>query len=120
MQPACPRPGPPGPGPRVGPRSPAQTTVLNSFDEAIAQGEDERRRYRETLWRFVFNGNLVGGMFNADPHPGNFVHPALLFSGLRVALPDHAALRRQPGGGDEGHLEVDYASVERGFSHLFA
>jgi predicted unusual protein kinase regulating ubiquinone biosynthesis (AarF/ABC1/UbiB family) len=25
------------------------------------------------LWRFVFKGNLVGGMFNADPHPGNYL-----------------------------------------------
>jgi predicted unusual protein kinase regulating ubiquinone biosynthesis (AarF/ABC1/UbiB family) len=24
------------------------------------------------MWRFVFKGNMVGGMFNADPHPGNY------------------------------------------------
>jgi predicted unusual protein kinase regulating ubiquinone biosynthesis (AarF/ABC1/UbiB family) len=24
------------------------------------------------MWRFVFRGSLVGGLFNADPHPGNF------------------------------------------------
>ena len=29
--------------------------------------------WAETLWRFVFKGNLVGGMFNADPHPGNYL-----------------------------------------------
>jgi hypothetical protein len=25
------------------------------------------------MWRFVFKGNLVGGKFNADPHPGNYL-----------------------------------------------
>lgn len=40
-----------------------------------ASGQDEslRRRYAEVLWRFVFRGNLVGGLFNADPHPGNYL-----------------------------------------------
>jgi predicted unusual protein kinase regulating ubiquinone biosynthesis (AarF/ABC1/UbiB family) len=28
------------------------------------------------MWRFVFKGTLIGGMLNADPHPGNYVfHP---------------------------------------------
>jgi predicted unusual protein kinase regulating ubiquinone biosynthesis (AarF/ABC1/UbiB family) len=43
------------------------------LDEAAARSESERRAYAEALWRFVFKGNLVGGMFNADPHPGNYV-----------------------------------------------
>lgn len=47
-----------------------------SFDEACAAPEDDRRRWGEALWRFVYKGTLVGGMFNADPHPGNyFFHP---------------------------------------------
>jgi hypothetical protein len=25
------------------------------------------------LWRFVYKGNLLAGMFNADPHPGNYL-----------------------------------------------
>jgi predicted unusual protein kinase regulating ubiquinone biosynthesis (AarF/ABC1/UbiB family) len=44
-----------------------------SLDDVGAAGEAERRAYAETLWRFVFKGNLVGGMFNADPHPGNYL-----------------------------------------------
>jgi predicted unusual protein kinase regulating ubiquinone biosynthesis (AarF/ABC1/UbiB family) len=44
-----------------------------SFDEVLSDAEDRRRTYAETLWRYVFKGNLVGGMFNADPHPGNYV-----------------------------------------------
>ncbi|HEY3494319.1 MAG TPA: AarF/ABC1/UbiB kinase family protein [Polyangiaceae bacterium] len=44
-----------------------------TFEEAVAASEPERRAWAETLWRFVFKGNLVGGMFNADPHPGNYL-----------------------------------------------
>jgi predicted unusual protein kinase regulating ubiquinone biosynthesis (AarF/ABC1/UbiB family) len=44
-----------------------------SFEQAIAASTEERRAWAETLWRFVFKGNLVGGMFNADPHPGNYL-----------------------------------------------
>lgn len=42
---------------------------------AAAACADARARtaWAETLWRFVFKGNLVGGMFNADPHPGNYL-----------------------------------------------
>ncbi len=43
-----------------------------SLDEAAQRSEDQRRAWGETLWRFVFRGSLVGGLFNADPHPGNF------------------------------------------------
>ena len=58
----------------------SSTRVLTSefvvgwgLDEAATRTESERRAYAEALWRFVFKGNLVGGMFNADPHPGNYV-----------------------------------------------
>lgn len=44
-----------------------------SLEEAATASEDERRKHAETLWRFVFKGNLVAGMFNADPHPGNYL-----------------------------------------------
>lgn len=52
------------------------TTELVSglgFDQAAAASTEERVAWAETLWRFVFKGNLVGGMFNADPHPGNYL-----------------------------------------------
>ncbi len=51
------------------------TTTLASgktLEEAGTLSEAERRAYAETLWRFVFKGNLVGAVFNADPHPGNY------------------------------------------------
>lgn len=44
-----------------------------SWEQACKQPEPIRRSYAETLWLFVFRGNLVGGAFNADPHPGNYV-----------------------------------------------
>jgi predicted unusual protein kinase regulating ubiquinone biosynthesis (AarF/ABC1/UbiB family) len=43
-----------------------------SLEEAAEQSEDARIAWATTLWRFVFRGNLVGGRFNADPHPGNY------------------------------------------------
>jgi predicted unusual protein kinase regulating ubiquinone biosynthesis (AarF/ABC1/UbiB family) len=45
----------------------------SSLEEAAREVPELRRRYAETLWRFVFRGYLVGGVFNADPHPGNYL-----------------------------------------------
>lgn len=59
---------------RSGPR--VLTTTLakgKSLEEASQSDEASRRHAAEVLWRFVFKGNLVGGMFNADPHPGNYL-----------------------------------------------
>jgi predicted unusual protein kinase regulating ubiquinone biosynthesis (AarF/ABC1/UbiB family) len=61
-------------GDRSGPR--VLTTTLaagNTLEEVSLLDEAARREYAEILWRFVFKGNLVGGMFNADPHPGNYL-----------------------------------------------
>jgi predicted unusual protein kinase regulating ubiquinone biosynthesis (AarF/ABC1/UbiB family) len=44
-----------------------------TLEQAALAPEAERRHYCEVLWRFVFKGNLVAGMFNADPHPGNYL-----------------------------------------------
>jgi predicted unusual protein kinase regulating ubiquinone biosynthesis (AarF/ABC1/UbiB family) len=55
------------------------TTELASgelLEEAATRPEGERRHFAEVLWRFVFKGNLVGGQFNADPHPGNYLFGA--------------------------------------------
>lgn len=35
--------------------------------------EGARARYAETLWRFVYGSMVLGGWFNADPHPGNYL-----------------------------------------------
>lgn len=43
------------------------------FDEACAAEPELRRRWAEALWQFVYGSIMVGGMFNADPHPGNYL-----------------------------------------------
>lgn len=66
-----------------------------TLDEAAERDEGLRQKFARTLWRFVFKGNLVGGRFNADPHPGNYIfHPDgrvsfLDFGCVQVLEPDH-------------------------------
>jgi predicted unusual protein kinase regulating ubiquinone biosynthesis (AarF/ABC1/UbiB family) len=43
------------------------------FDTACRAPVEQREAWARTLWRFVFKGNLVDGLFNADPHPGNYI-----------------------------------------------
>ncbi|NUQ74925.1 MAG: AarF/ABC1/UbiB kinase family protein [Polyangiaceae bacterium] len=43
-----------------------------SLDEAAGAPAAEREAWCRTLWRFVYKGTVIGGMFNADPHPGNY------------------------------------------------
>lgn len=43
------------------------------FEAACEADPDLRRRWCETLWHFVYGSIMVGGMFNADPHPGNYL-----------------------------------------------
>ncbi|MEE2962230.1 MAG: AarF/ABC1/UbiB kinase family protein [Myxococcota bacterium] len=43
------------------------------FKQACQAPENERRAWAETLWRFVYKASLVEGLFNADPHPGNYI-----------------------------------------------
>ncbi len=51
------------------------TELARGMDFDAACGADVRAReaWATTLWRFVFRSNLVGGLFNADPHPGNYI-----------------------------------------------
>jgi predicted unusual protein kinase regulating ubiquinone biosynthesis (AarF/ABC1/UbiB family) len=61
-----------------------------TFDEAAARSPEERRVWAETLWRFVFRGTLVGEVFNADPHPGNYI----FHEGGRVTFLDFGCVQR--------------------------
>jgi predicted unusual protein kinase regulating ubiquinone biosynthesis (AarF/ABC1/UbiB family) len=67
-----------------------------TFDEACTAPEADRVAWAQTLWRFVFKGTLVGGMLNADPHPGNYV----FHDGGRVTFLDYGCIqpitRRRP------------------------
>jgi predicted unusual protein kinase regulating ubiquinone biosynthesis (AarF/ABC1/UbiB family) len=44
-----------------------------SLEWAATQPEPDRTHYAAVMWRYVMRGNLVGGLFNADPHPGNYL-----------------------------------------------
>ncbi len=47
------------------------------FDEILATADADRRSaIGVVLFEFVFRSLLTHGMFNADPHPGNFLFPA--------------------------------------------
>jgi predicted unusual protein kinase regulating ubiquinone biosynthesis (AarF/ABC1/UbiB family) len=61
-----------------------------SFEEACAAPEVERGAWARTMWRFVFKGTLVGGMLNADPHPGNYI----FHDGGRVTFLDYGCIQQ--------------------------
>jgi predicted unusual protein kinase regulating ubiquinone biosynthesis (AarF/ABC1/UbiB family) len=61
-----------------------------TFEEACAAPEDARRAWARTLWRFVFKGTLVGGVLNADPHPGNYIFQ----ENGRVTFLDYGCIQR--------------------------
>lgn len=42
------------------------------LDAAMGAPEADRAAWSRTLWRFVYKSSLLGGLFNADPHPGNY------------------------------------------------
>jgi predicted unusual protein kinase regulating ubiquinone biosynthesis (AarF/ABC1/UbiB family) len=63
-----------------------------ALEEITSEPESDRRAWGETLWRYVFKGNLVGGMFNADPHPGNY----LFQSDGRIAFLDYGCVQVIP------------------------
>lgn len=47
-----------------------------TFDEVMALDDpEERDRFGEIIFRFVFSSLYRFRIFNADPHPGNFIFP---------------------------------------------
>ncbi|HKP62225.1 MAG TPA: AarF/ABC1/UbiB kinase family protein [Polyangiales bacterium] len=85
-----------------------------SMEWASEQPEALRRRYAEILWRFVFRGNLVGGLFNADPHPGNYMFQP----GGRIAFLDFGCV--QPIGPDRlRQARRLHAAARRGDEETF-
>jgi predicted unusual protein kinase regulating ubiquinone biosynthesis (AarF/ABC1/UbiB family) len=68
------------------------TTELVSgaaLEDAANFAEEQRISYASTLWRFEFKGLLLHGLFNADPHPGNF----LFQSDNRIAFLDFGCVQ---------------------------
>jgi predicted unusual protein kinase regulating ubiquinone biosynthesis (AarF/ABC1/UbiB family) len=60
-----------------------------AFEDARCATDAERHAFVDTMWRFVFKGTLIGGMFNADPHPGNYV----FHDGGRVTFLDFGCIQ---------------------------
>lgn len=92
-----------------------------SMDEAVALPEDVRAKFASTMWRFVFRGNLVGGAFNADPHPGNYIfHPDgsvhFLDFGCVQPLPEH--LRRVAISAHRAALAGDMDGFDRAIAEM--
>ncbi|HLM86030.1 MAG TPA: AarF/UbiB family protein, partial [Solirubrobacteraceae bacterium] len=44
-----------------------------SWSDALAAGQELRDQWAEAIWRFVYGTYKHLCMFNADPHPGNYV-----------------------------------------------
>jgi predicted unusual protein kinase regulating ubiquinone biosynthesis (AarF/ABC1/UbiB family) len=45
----------------------------HGFEHAVQRDPAQRKADAELLWHFVFKSIVQGGMFNADPHPGNYL-----------------------------------------------
>lgn len=45
----------------------------STLEEATTWPSHERSRIAAIMWRFAYKSILVGGVFNADPHPGNYL-----------------------------------------------
>lgn len=78
----------------------SSTRVLTSdfltgmtYDEACAHPDESlRAKWCDALWRFYYEATIVGNMFNADPHPGNY---RFLPNG-DVIFFDFGCVQRQP------------------------
>ncbi len=79
------------------------------FDEACTHTVAERRAWAETLWRFVFKGNLIGKQFNADPHPGNYI----FLPGGKVAFIDYGCVQPIDAHRHTHALVIHRAAIER-------
>jgi predicted unusual protein kinase regulating ubiquinone biosynthesis (AarF/ABC1/UbiB family) len=69
------------------------TTLLVSgtdLSQAALRTEPERGQYCSALWRFAYRSLLQCGVFNADPHPGNFI----FLEGGRVAFIDFGCVQK--------------------------
>ncbi len=43
------------------------------WSDALTSGQDLRDEWAEAIWRFVYATNHRFRLFNADPHPGNYI-----------------------------------------------
>jgi predicted unusual protein kinase regulating ubiquinone biosynthesis (AarF/ABC1/UbiB family) len=84
------------------------TEFVEGLDfSAACEGElADRRAWAETLWRFVYGSLLFDGVFNADPHPGNyFFHP-----GGKVTFLDFGCVSPATAGQEEHAIGLHWAA----------
>jgi len=76
-----------------------------SFDEFCKTAtRDERDRAGQTMWKFAVESILKHGLFNADPHPGNY-----LFQGGKVVFLDFGCVKR----GLFSHLSINQITPKK-------
>jgi predicted unusual protein kinase regulating ubiquinone biosynthesis (AarF/ABC1/UbiB family) len=63
------------------------------FADVIALPDEQRQRYAEILYRFIFGSIARFGVFNGDPHPGNY-----LFADGKVIFLDFGCVKYFPAG----------------------
>jgi predicted unusual protein kinase regulating ubiquinone biosynthesis (AarF/ABC1/UbiB family) len=61
------------------------------YAELSTLGRDEQQRYAEILYRFIFGSITRFGVFNGDPHPGNY-----LFADGKVVFLDFGCVKYFP------------------------
>lgn len=92
-----------------------------SLSEAVTQPEEVRKGYAQTMWRFVFRGNLVGGAFNADPHPGNYLFHedgGVTFLDFGCVQPISENIRRPAVRAHQAAVRGDHAAFDRAISEM--
>jgi predicted unusual protein kinase regulating ubiquinone biosynthesis (AarF/ABC1/UbiB family) len=90
------------------------------FDDVLADPVEQRSRYAEIIYRFVFGTIMRHRLFNGDPHPGNY-----LFQKDRVVFLDFGCVKRFPEdmardwmGLVASHFQGDKAAFRRGLVAL--
>ena len=78
------------------------------FEELKGQGQEERDRVGEILFRFYFGCLYRHHQFSGDPHPGN----SMLLEDGRMAFLDFGLFKRMPPGTVETEIAVSRAVIE--------
>ncbi len=61
------------------------------YADVLKMDQASQRRYGEILYRFIFGSITRFGVFNGDPHPGNY-----LFAGGKVVFLDYGCVKYFP------------------------
>ena len=78
------------------------------FEDFKRDGQEQRDRVAEILYRFYFGCLYRHGQFSGDPHPGN----SLLMADGRMAFLDFGLFKRMPAGAVELEMKVARAVIE--------